>query len=238
MTRRRRPRFDRSLKRGLRLGLSRAQARRLAALDTPQRVQDFIDRIPHNHELDGDCCRSAAETLRHNRAHCIEGAFVAACALWMHGHPPLLLDLRADDSDDDHVVALFKRRGCWGAISKTNHVWLRWRDPVYRSLRELAMSYLHEYTLRGRKTLRFYSRAFDLRRIEAKRWVSATGHCWELADELDASRHYRLIAPRQAGQMRRRDPTEMRADKILQYKKPRKRKPAQKAKKAKRRQRH
>ena len=218
---------SRAVKLGIRLGLSAAHARRLAALKTPAQVQDFIDRIPHNHEPDGDCCRSAGATLAINRAHCIEGAFVAAIALWMQGHPPLLLDLKADERDDDHIVALFKQRSCWGAISKTNHVWLRWRDPVYRSLRELAMSYMHEYTLRRNKTLRQYSRPFDLRRIDAKRWVApANEHCWDVADEIDATRHYRLINPAQARNLRKRDAMEMRADQILQYKKPRKAKRA------------
>lgn len=229
-----RARTERIVRRGQRLGLTYNQARRLAKLDTPERIQDFIDRIPHNHEPDGDCCRSAAATLRHNRAHCIEGAFVAACALWMHGHPPLLLDLKADDRDDDHVVVLFQRRGCWGAISKTNHVWLRWRDPVYRSLRELAMSYLHEYTLRTRKTLRQFSRPFDLRRIDVRRWVSADEHCWDVADELDAIRHWRLITPAQARHLRRRDAIERRADKILQYPKPARKRHARTPGKAKR----
>jgi hypothetical protein len=215
---------------GLKLGLSRAHAQRLARLANPAHVQDFIDRIPHNHEPDGDCCRGVAQTLIHNRAHCIEGAFVAACALWMQGMPPLLLDLKADERDDDHVVALFRQRGCWGAISKTNHVWLRWRDPVYRTLRELAMSYIHEYTLRRNKTLRSYSRAFDLRRIDAKRWVSAPEHCWDVADQIDAIRHYRLIGPAQARHLRKRDVVEMRADRLLQYPKPRKRKTAKPAK--------
>ena len=214
----------------LKLGLSRAHAQRLARLENPAQVQDFIDRIPHNHEPDGDCCRGVAQTLANNRAHCIEGAFVAACALWMQGMPPLLLDLKADERDDDHVVALFRQRGCWGAISKTNHVWLRWRDPVYRTLRELSMSYIHEYTLRRHKTLRSYSRVFDLRRIDAARWVTAAAHCWDVADQIDAIRHYRLIGPAQARRLRKRDAIEMRADKLLQYRKPRKAKAAKRAK--------
>jgi len=90
---------------------------------------------------------------------------IAAAALWVHGEPPLLLDLKAT-RDYDHIVTLFRRNGCWGAISKTNHPVLRWRDPVYRSLRELAMSYFHEYcNKRHQKTLRSYSAAFDMRRL-------------------------------------------------------------------------
>ncbi|HJQ60080.1 MAG TPA: hypothetical protein VJ890_24460, partial [Vineibacter sp.] len=121
-----------------RLGLSPAQYRTLQRLRTPERIQDFVTALPTNFELNGDTALSVRRTLAEGHAHCLEGAFVAACALWIAGEPPLLMDLQADASDDDHVVALFRRGGGWGAISKSNHVWLRWRDPIYRSLRELA----------------------------------------------------------------------------------------------------
>ncbi|HEV3410188.1 MAG TPA: hypothetical protein VG095_07830, partial [Chthoniobacterales bacterium] len=132
----------------MKLGLSRQHATTLARLRTPQKIQDFVSELPTNFEPEGDTCLSVAEVLRQRRAHCIEGAFVAACALWMNGEPPLLMDFQAT-LDDDHVIALFKRGGCWGAISKSNHIWLRWRDPVYRTPRELAMSYFHEYVWRA-----------------------------------------------------------------------------------------
>ena len=111
--------------------------------------------------------------LRHREAHCIEAALVAACALWIHGERPLVMHLDCAPSDYPHVVALFRRGRAWGAISKSNGAWLRYREPVYRSLRELAMSYFHEYFDRaGRKTLRSYSRAFDL----CPRRSGAVGH--------------------------------------------------------------
>ena len=115
----------------------------LARLRTPIQIQDFVSALPVNFEPDGDTCLSVAGALRGRRAHCIEGAFIAACALWMNGEQPLLMDFQAR-GDDDHVIALFRQNGLWGAISKSNHIWLRWRDPVYRSPRELAMSYFHE----------------------------------------------------------------------------------------------
>src|SRR5277367_1382371 len=102
---------------GMKLGLTRAQAAALARLKTPERIQDYINTIPINFELGGDTCLPAAEALRQNRAHCIEGAFIASCALWMHGQKPLLMDLKAK-GDDDHVVALFRHGRFWGAISK------------------------------------------------------------------------------------------------------------------------
>ena len=125
--------------------------------------------MPANHEVGGETILSVREVLRQRRAHCIEGAFVAACALWIHGDPPLVMHLDCDASDYPHVVALFRRGGHWGALSKTNGVALRYRDPVYRTLRELTLSYFHEYAnRRGDKTLRSYSGAFDLRRIDRR----------------------------------------------------------------------
>ena len=147
---------------------------------------------------------------------------LAACALWVHGEPPLLLDLQAVH-DFDHVVALFRRRGRWGAISKTNGIALRWRDAVYASPRELAMSYFHEYyNKRDRKTLRTYSRPFDLRRVDPKIWATCEDGAWELIDALEASRHYRLISPADARALTRRDPFERRVGGLLQYRRPRK----------------
>src|SRR5690606_12897284 len=115
-----------------RLGLAADERRILGRLTTPAKIQDFVSALPANFERQGGTCLSVRETLRQRRAHCIESAFVAAVALWLNGEKPLLMDLQASTDDDDHVVALFRRNGCWGAISKSNHVWLRWRDPVYR----------------------------------------------------------------------------------------------------------
>jgi hypothetical protein len=119
----------------------------LQRLDTPHKIQAYLNGIPQNFEPDGQTALSVREVLRQRRSHCIEGGMLAAAALWVHGERPLLLDLSAEN-DYDHVVALFRRNGCWGAISKTNHYALRYRDPVYRTLRELAISYFHEYANR------------------------------------------------------------------------------------------
>jgi hypothetical protein len=200
-----------------RLGLARSQYNTLKRLRTPARIQDFVTALPTNFELKGDTALSVRETLRQGHAHCLEGAFVAACALWISGQPPLLMDLQADATDDDHVVAVFRRNGAWGAISKSNHVWLRWRDPVYRTLRELALSYFHEYVLKDRKTLRTYSRAYDLRRIEPALWVGRDDNCFDVADWVDESRHYPLITVAQARHLRRRDVMEVKAGRLLEY---------------------
>lgn len=211
--------MDARTRRGLNLGLSPAHARTLAQLRTPEAVQDFVTAIPTNFEPEGDTCWSVATTLRRRRAHCIEGAFVAACALWIQGGRPLLLDFQAK-GDDDHVVALFRRDGCWGAVSKSNHVWLRWRDPIYRSLRELALSYFHEYVFGREKTLRRYSAAIDLRRFDPSLWVTNGENCWEVAEALDAVRHFSLMTGAQAKRLRKRDRMEIEAGKMLQFSAP------------------
>ncbi len=207
---------------GLKLGLPRSQATLLARLRSPEKIQDFISAMPVNFEPGGDTCRSVTETLKHRRAHCIEGAFVAACALWLNGMPPLVMDMQAK-GDSDHVVTVFRHGKCWGAISKSNHLWLRWRDPVYRSLRELTMSYFHEYIAGPQKTLWAHSGAIDLRRFDPKLWVTNPEPCWDVAAALDGVRHYPVLTPAQQKNLRKREAFELKGAKILQYKAPNKR---------------
>ena len=203
------------------LGLTGAEYAVLARLDTPQKIQAFVHGLRQNFELDGDTCRPVRMVLRERRAHCIEGAMLAACAFWVHGEPPLLLDMRAV-RDFDHVVAVFRRRGRWGAISKTNGIGLRWRDPVYNSLRELAMSYFHEYTnRRDHKTLREYSVPFDLRRLAPRIWVTGEKNAWAVAEALDELRHFKLMGARHLRAVTRKDPFERRVSALLQYRRPR-----------------
>jgi hypothetical protein len=210
------------------LGLSRGEFAVLRRLNTPRKIQDFLFVLKQNFEPNGDTCRPVREVLRTRSAHCIEGAMLAAAALWVHGEPPLLLDMRAE-RDYDHVVTLFRRNGCWGAISKTNGVFLRWRDPVYRTLRELALSYFHEYcNRRDHKTLREYSVPYDLRRADPAIWSSGARHAWEVAETLDDLRHFRLVSRRQLKEVTRRDPFERKAGTLLQYRKPPARAPRRK----------
>jgi hypothetical protein len=198
------------------LGLTGDEGQVLRALTTPERIQEFIIGLHANFEEEGDTLRSVQGVLRHRKAHCIEAAFTAACALWLQGAPPLILDLTAK-GDSDHVIAVFRRGGCWGAISKSNHVWLRWRDPVYRSPRELVMSYFHEYTNKQRKSLRSYSLPVDLRRFPTEMWVTNEEDCWEVGAALCDVRHFRILTPAQARRLLPRDETELRADDLVQY---------------------
>jgi len=202
------------------LGLTKAEFAVLRRLDSPRKIQAFLFGLRQNFEPRGETCHGVREVLRTRQAHCIEGAMLAAAALWVHGEPPLLLDMRAVQ-DYDHVVAVFRRRGRWGAISKTNGATLRWRDPVYRSLRELAMSYLHEYAnRREHKTLREYSRPFDLRAVPASAWVTPAKGAWAIAERLDELVHYPLLTRAEARELVRRDPFERRIGGMRQYRLP------------------
>jgi hypothetical protein len=196
--------------------LSPAEHKIFQKLNAPEKIQNFLDRMPINFR---QTHRSVRYTLQKGAAQCVEGSLVAAAALAYHGEPPLLLDLRTLPKDHDHVVTLFKRRGYWGAISKTNHAILRFRDPVYRSVRELAMSYFHEYAMdSGQKTFREFSRPFDLRRYRPEEWVTAPDDLWWLAEALDDSPHERTLPPgMRPGQLRRISKIERQALKLSEW---------------------
>lgn len=205
------------------LGLRADEFAVLRRLNTPHKIQAFLTALRQNFEPDGDSCRPVRLVLRSRSAHCIEGAMLAAAALWVHGEPPLLFDLRAQ-RDVDHVVALYRRNGCWGSLAKANGPMLRGRDPVYRTLRELAMSYFHEYVnRRGHKTLREYSRPYDLRALAPALWVSGERDVWDLVERLDAHPHTPMLNARQVKTLTRQDAFLRRATSILQYRKPRRR---------------
>ncbi len=188
----------------LRALLTPAEHRLFARLDTPQKIQTFIEKLPPNFELKGETCMSPRRTLKAHTAHCAEAAVLAAAALIYHGKPAWLMDIRALPSDQDHIVTLFKERGLWGAMSKTNHAVLRWRDPIYRSVRELAMSYAHEYNLNGgKKSMLAYSKPFSLARYAPARWLTTSDELYWLMEDIDDSPHLPL-APKSALQRRRR----------------------------------
>jgi hypothetical protein len=193
----------------------------LRRLDTPPKIQLFVNAIPANHEIGGETILSVRQVLTQRRAHCIEAAFVAACAQWIHGEPPLVMYMDCAPSDFPHVVALFRRGACWGAVSKSNGAHLRYRDPIYRSLRELAMSYFHEYfDKHGRKTLRSHSGAFDMRRVDPALWVTSKQACSDAHERLAGLRHYALISARQEGLLSRRDLFEREAANRVEHPRP------------------
>jgi len=159
-------------------------------------------------------------TLRAGTAHCAEGAMLAAAAFWYHGKPPLLLDLKVakNKGDVDHVVTLFKEGGRWGAVSKTNHAVLRYRDPIYKTVRELVLSYFNEYFMvkDGAKTLRSYSAPFNLLR-QHDTWLTSTDDAWDMMVDLDESRHVDILGGMSARRLRAADPIEMRAGGLVQW---------------------
>jgi hypothetical protein len=175
--------------------LNAAERKTLSKLDTPAKIQRFLDsEVAYNLEKKGPTCRSPRRVLRDRLAHCIEGALLAAAALRLHGFPPLILDLESV-RDDDHVLAVYKRRGSWGAIAKSNYTGLRFREPVYRNLRELVMSYFeHYYNDCKEKTLRRYSRPVNVSRFDRSNWLIAERDLWEIPQYLQSVSHTRILA--------------------------------------------
>jgi hypothetical protein len=178
------------------VGFTPAELRVFRRLRTPDQIQHFLDHdLAYKKELDGPTCRSPRLVLRDRTAHCMEGALFGAAALRVLGHPPLLLDLEAV-RDDDHVLAIFQARGRWGAIAKSNYSGLRYREPVYRTLRELVMSYFeHYFNLRREKTLRRYSRPVNLRRFDGRHWMTAEEDVWMVPEYLCEIAHTPLLPP-------------------------------------------
>ena len=185
---------------------------------TPAKIQDFVNSLQFNFEKKGETHRSVEEALRAGEAHCFEGALIAAAALQRQGQRPLLLDLKATRPDFDHVVTLFKANGKWGAISKTNHATLRYREPVYASVRELAMSYFNEYFLEnGVKTMRSFStKPFDLSKF-GKTWLTGTKNLAYIAHALDRAPHTAILTPAQAKKLRKVDKIERKMLGLEQY---------------------
>lgn len=186
-------------------GFTPAERAVFRTLKTPEKIQLFLDTLVYNKEAGGATCRSPRRVLCDRTAHCMEGALFGAAALNMLGHPPLLLDFEAV-RDDDHVIALFRREGHWGALAKSNYSGLRFREPVYRTLRELAMSYFeHYYNLRREKTLRSYSRPVNLKRFDRIRWMTAEEDVWAIPEYLTTIYHIPLLRPRLIARLGRVD---------------------------------
>jgi len=187
----------------------------LRRLTTPAKIQRFLDDdIGYNREKAGPTCRSPRRVLHDRVAHCLEGALFGAAALRVQGWEPLLLDLEAV-RDDDHVLAIYRQRGLWGAVAKSNYAGLRFREPVYRTLRELAMSYFeHYFNLSGEKTLRNYSRPVNLRRFDSIAWMTAETDLWTISDYLFQIPHRSLLPAVAARRLNRMDSRLMAAGKV------------------------
>jgi hypothetical protein len=205
----------------LRALLSPAQRRVFERARTPSQIQDLLDRFPARVLGRGEhTMKSPLQTLKDKKAHCMEGALLAAALLAYHGRQPLLMDLASKENDFDHVVALFKENGRWGAISKTNYPVLRWRDPVYKSPRELAMSYFHEYFLDdGKKTLLTYSSPFNLHKFNPADWVGVKGDVDWLAEELSDAPHFPIGPQAVMRKLRLASKIEIKATSLREWRK-------------------
>ena len=194
-----------------------AELRKLRSLKTPHAIQRFIDDMPYHL---ADTAWSPRVVLRENTSHCLEGALFAAAALRANGYPPLIFDLEAEN-DTDHVIAIYRLRGHWGAIAKSNYTGCRYREPVYRSLRELAMSYFEVYfNLRRERSLRTFSRPVNLARFDRRHWMTTDEPLWFIAEYLFDVHHYRLLTPAMAKRLHRLDDRSFRAGCLGRAEKP------------------
>ncbi len=173
--------------------LTRHELAAFRRLDTAAKIQQFLDDIPYNTEDQAETFRSPRRVLHDRTANCIEGAVFAAATLRVRGDPPLIMDLTAVH-DEDHVIAVYRRRGLWGAIGTSKFTGLRARQPVYRTLRELAMSYFeHYFNLEGELTLRGHGRPVNLARFDRLHWMTSEGDLWPIAEHLERIPHVPLV---------------------------------------------
>jgi hypothetical protein len=179
-----------------------AELRKLRSLKDPYGIQRFLDDMPYHL---ADTAWSPRLVLRENTSHCLEGAIFAAAALRANGFPPLLVDFEAEH-DTDHVMAIYRLNGHWGAVAKSNFTGCRYREPVYRSLRELAMSYFNLYfNLRRERTMRTFSRPVNLRRFDHLQWMTTEKPVWFIVNYLFEIHHYKLLRPGMAKRLHRVD---------------------------------
>jgi len=189
-------------------GLTPAELRKLRALRDPHGIQRVLDAMPYHLE---DSAWSPRRVLSENTSHCYEGALFAAAALRANGYPPLIVDFEAEH-DTDHVLAVYQVDGHWGAVAKSNYTGCRYREPVYRTLRELALSYFDVYfNLRGDRTLRTYSRPVHMKRFDHLHWMTSEKPVWFVAEYLLTISHTPLISPAQAKRLHRLDGRSFRA---------------------------
>lgn len=170
---------------------TKEEAKFLETLNDPDKIQGFLDTVDYNPKYE---CKSPRWVLKKRSAHCFEGALFAAAALQYNGYKPLIVDMKSQN-DDDHVLAVFKKDGYWGSIGKSNFTTLRYREPVYRNLRELIMSYFDLYfNMNGYKSLRSYSIPLDLTVYNSLNWTTTDDDLEYIGDKLEKIRHYPVVS--------------------------------------------
>jgi hypothetical protein len=174
--------------------LAKSERRIWAQMTTPMRIQAFLDKLPYRVETGYRC---PLRVLREHVAHCFDGALFGAAALRRLGYPPLILNMLAIVQDDDHILALYKRNGHWGAIAKSNFAGLRFREPIYRTLRELVMSYFEQfYNVERKKTLRSYNVPLNLKAFDKFNWMTSDPPIEKIGKRLDEIRKVRILTRR------------------------------------------
>ena len=197
--------------------LTKKELKLLKSLNTPKKIQDYLGKLQINFNYRKDTFMSPRRVLNTGKCHCIEGATLAYLALKINGYAPLLVHLKTTKHDYEHVIAVFKKNGKWGAITKTNHAVLRYREPVYNSIRELVMSFFHEYFLNsGKKTLRSYSAPVNLSRFNEKNWAIDEKDLWYIDTYLDKVKHYNILNKKQIAELRKADKVEIMAGKLVE----------------------
>jgi hypothetical protein len=170
---------------------TKSERRTLDRLATPAAAQAFLDGVTYSSE---EIYRCPLRVLRERKGHCFDGAIFAAAALQRMGYPPLILELLPNGRDDDHLLAVYRQEGCWGALAQSNFTGLRYREPVYRSLRELVMSYFEQfYNTDREKTLRGYTEPINLRTFDSREWMTRDGTMRQIAGALDRVPHRRVL---------------------------------------------
>lgn len=201
--------------------LTVAEKKLFKKLSTAIKIQDYLDSIPFNYEKNGETCMSPRQLIKQKKAHCIEGALFAGAVLWFHNKEPLLINFKVNDArDQDHIITVYSKNGYYGAISKTNHNVLRFRDPVYKTIRELVLSYYHEYFLNktGKKTLLGYTKPISLKKFGTS-WITSTKDLWEIAEYMYDAPIIHIVPKKNKKFIRKACDTERKGASILEWKK-------------------
>jgi hypothetical protein len=162
-------------------------------LTSPPKIQEYLNNLPYSPEERYRCPKTV---LRDRMAHCFDGALFAAAALRYLGYPPLIVEMLPNDRDDDHLLAVYKVDGRWGAVAKSNFAGLTYREPVYRNIRELILSYFEQfYNIEREKTLRGYTVPLNLRPFDGVNWMGEDGRLDDIGEGLDKVRKVRVVTP-------------------------------------------
>jgi hypothetical protein len=198
--------------------LSKEDKQFLKSLHTPYKIQDFLDSISFNLEENGPTNMSPKRVLKERKAHCIEGALLAGICLWLNKKQPLIVSLKVKQSDYDHIIVLYKENGYYGAISKTNHSVLRFRDPVYKNVRELVMSYFHEYFLlgTGEKTLLGYTKPINIKKFGTK-WIGRDDNLEDIAEQIYDTPIIEIVPKENKKNLRNAHEVEQEAAKVAEW---------------------